>query len=79
MVGLGQGSLGKNRKICHARCNLHASAPLPCVSGNSSMVNDDIEKGVRSLLPDFLMVNSDNLCFSRGQIARLSPMRFGKQ
>lgn len=43
------------------------------------MVNDDIEKGVRSLLPDFLMVNSDNLCFSRGQIARLSPMRFGKQ
>ncbi len=43
------------------------------------MVNDDIEKGVRALLPDFLMVISDNLCFSRGQIARLSPMRFGKQ
>ena len=65
--------------MCHARCNLNASAPLHCVSGNSSMVNDDIEKGVRGLLPDFLMVISDNLCFSRGQIARLSPMPFGRQ
>ena len=43
------------------------------------MVNDGFEKGVRGLLPDFIMVISDNSCFSRGQIARLSPMRFGKQ
>ena len=43
------------------------------------MVNNDIEKSGRGLLPDFVMVISDDLCLSRGQIARLSPMRFGKQ
>ena len=50
-----------------------------CVYGNSLMVNNDIEEAVRGLLPDYTMVISDGLCFSRGQIARLSPMRFGKQ
>ena len=69
----------ESKNICHARCNSNASAPIPCVSGNSSMVNNDIEKGGRGLLPDFIVVISDDLCFSRGQIARLSPMRFGKQ
>lgn len=43
------------------------------------MVNDDIEKGARGLLRDFIILISDNQCFSRRQIARLSPMRFGKQ
>ena len=52
---------------------------MPCVYGNSPMVNDDLEKGARGLLPDFIILISDNLRFSRGQIARLSPMRFGKQ
>ena len=69
----------KSKNICHVRCNFHASAPMLCVYGNSSMVNNDIEEGVHGLLPDFVMVISDDLCFSRGQIARLSPMRFGKQ
>ena len=52
---------------------------MPCVNGNPLMVNNDIEKGGRGLLPDFIMVISDDLCFARGQIARLSPMRCGKQ
>lgn len=65
----------ESENIRHARRNLNASVLLSFVSGNSSMVNDDIEKRVRGLLPDFLMVFPDSLCFSRGQIARLSPMR----